>query len=717
MIKPSSHSAHLSFSPIRHRVRSKLLVHICFVSASAGVASKMLLLLLAVVLTAAWSATANAQTEFGIATSEENLEAKYKKELDHWMLAAYEGDRDAQFKVGVLFTNDQFSEPDYEQAVYWYKQAAHQGHPLAQYNLGHQYLTGQGVNKNENEAVSWWLKAAKQDHPLAQFNIGRATYLGIGLEKDEKEAKRWFERATANGEPKSAAILVELGWDENLDKLLAQAREKANREAAQADLASALASNKPNRADESSDFVSRVTPAESLAQTTTSNASTNNNAVSNNAPTPQTKLESSSEPKQQIAVSENPARDRASDVPVTEREIVAKLPDDVKNKAKEASSGSRLSKLSDTPKTIAKSPNDNPVVSRNQSAASQPKPAPSQVQPTSTSKAVVRQEQSESSTPASTTSESAIGTEFSAPKRSASKPPVTRSVALYSNPGVRSVLIALTKDVRQLNVVKRDNDWTIVTHNNGFPVWVHQDFLELTDDIGTIKGTNVRARSVPIVADETFLDLFKLNETVSVLGKRKGWYRVTSPRRFKAWVKTSELSALESRNGQVAKAKPQTQVNPQAKTPTAPPSRKPATTSSSVSSGPINPFTPSLPEDANEHHDWLFSQQPLHFTIQLASFDEPAGVVAFLDRLSFSSDPRLHQLEAISRGRFWTYFVYGSFSDKATAEATKASIKQNQGLVRIFGKLQKSRCLSWYLSDAQTPELSQYCTNIDFQPK
>ena len=376
-----------------------------------------------------------------------------------------------------------------------------------------------------------------------------------------------------------------------------------------------------------------------------------------------------------------------------------------------------MSKLSDTPKTIAKSPNDNPVVSRNQSAASQPKPAPSQVQPTSTSKAVVRQEQSESSTPASTTSESAIGTEFSAPKRSASKPPATRSVALYSNPGVRSVLIALTKDVRQLNVVKRDNDWTIVTHNNGFPVWVHQDFLELTDDIGTIKGTNVRARSVPIVADETFLDLFKLNETVSVLGNRKGWYRVTSPRRFKAWVKTSELSALESRNGQVAKAKPQTQVKRQAKTPTAPPSRKPATTSSSVSSGPINPFTPSLRENANEHHDWLFSQQPLHFTIQLASFDEPAGVVAFLDRLSFSSDPRLHQLEAISRGRFWTYFVYGSFSDKATAEATKASIKQNQGLVRIFGKLQKSRCLSWYLSDAQTPELSQYCTNIDFQPK
>ena len=68
------------------------------------------------------------------------------------MLAAYEGDRDAQFKVGVLFTNDQFSEPDYEQAVYWYKQAARQGHPLAQYNLGHQYLPDKVLTKTKRSS-------------------------------------------------------------------------------------------------------------------------------------------------------------------------------------------------------------------------------------------------------------------------------------------------------------------------------------------------------------------------------------------------------------------------------------------------------------------------------------------------------------------------------------------------------------------------------------
>ena len=141
-----------------------------------------------------------------------SIEQEYQAELEKWMLRAYEGDRDAQFRVGVLNTNSQFNPPDYEQAVYWYKQAARQGHALAQYNLGHQYLTGVGVKPNQSTAMSWWLKAAKQDHALAQFNIGRAYYLGIGLEENHTLSRKWFERAAANNEPKSIDILQQLDW-------------------------------------------------------------------------------------------------------------------------------------------------------------------------------------------------------------------------------------------------------------------------------------------------------------------------------------------------------------------------------------------------------------------------------------------------------------------------------------------------------------------------
>ena len=124
---------------------------------------------------------ANAQTDFDIKSDSRDLKSEFQKELDKWMLRSYEGDRDAQFKVGVLFANDQFGPPDYEQAAYWYRQAARQGHPLAQYNLGHQFLTGNGVKRDEEAAMQRWLKAAEQKHALAQWNVGRPYYLGIGL--------------------------------------------------------------------------------------------------------------------------------------------------------------------------------------------------------------------------------------------------------------------------------------------------------------------------------------------------------------------------------------------------------------------------------------------------------------------------------------------------------------------------------------------------------
>jgi septal ring-binding cell division protein DamX len=147
-----------------------------------------------------------------VSPTTESLEQQYLNELDRWMLQAYEGDRDAQFIVGVLFSNNQFNSADYEQSVYWYKQAARQGHALSQYNLGHQYLTGLGVKRSESDAMNWWLKAAEQDHPLAQFNVGRGYYLAIGLNEDHSQSEYWFKRAANNNEPKSIEILEQLGW-------------------------------------------------------------------------------------------------------------------------------------------------------------------------------------------------------------------------------------------------------------------------------------------------------------------------------------------------------------------------------------------------------------------------------------------------------------------------------------------------------------------------
>jgi len=436
-----------------------------------------------------WAVNTAAQTEIELQSSNSDLESEYQKELDKWMLQAYEGDRDAQFRVGVLFTNDQFQSPDYEQAVYWYKQAARQGHTLAQYNLGHQYLTGVGVKRNETTAMSWWLKAAEQEHALAQFNVGRAYYLGIGLKEDHDQSRLWFERAARNSEPKSIDILEQLGWA------------------------------KPGQYAVKQD-------------------------------------DETSEPTQ-------------ASLPTKELEIPAK--------------------------EIASTP-------------------PDQTTTQSTAAVLPRDE------------------------------PSARPIAIYTDPDIRSVLIAIVDDREELELVSQDDVWTIVTSEQGFPVWIHSRFIVVADDIGTITATNVNARSVPIITNGTIVGQVDKGETMAVLDSRDNWFRVVSPKSFQAWVKTSEFDAAPT------VSEPE-QVTLQAEVQTPVASSEPAY---------------SKTEFANDN-EWLFKQPAENYTLQLASFDDPAKIKEFVSREKFVDNPELHRFTASSNSIEWTYFLYGSYQDSTEA--------------------------------------------------
>jgi len=476
----------------------------------------------------------DAQTPSAVApTSRQALEVDYQAELDKWMLQAYEGDRDAQFKVGALFTNDQFQTADMEQAVYWYKQAARQGHALAQYNLGHQYLTGVGVKRNEAEAMKWWLKAAEQGHPLAQFNIGRAYYLGIGLDEDHSQSKLWFRRAAKNNEPKSIDILKQLNWA--TDEAVALTSDT---------------SSKPSSQDTKL----------SLEQL----------AGQSNSQTPTTPLQQ------------------------TETEAEA-----------------------DT-------------------------------------------------TPALKEAEDAL--------QAPSTP-----IAVYTNPAKRSVLIAILDIRNQLVSASSTPEWTKVTNPNGFPVWVHQDFIEVADDIGMISGNAVNARSVPLITNGSIVGQLNDGETLAVLDKRNDWYRVRSPNRFYAWVKTDDFQAKAQ-----AESEP---IN--------------TSTSNVVSAETAKRFN---------DNDWLFSQTSDNYTLQLASFDDPAKVAEFRSRKKFANNLKLHEFTSSSKGKKWTYFAYGSYPNSDEAKQAREQIGQKLAWIRSFGKLQQNRCIAWKKQIPAPKELNKYCS-------
>ena len=505
------------------------------------------------------SIPANAQTEFKTLNDSDHLQQDYFQELDKWMLRAYEGNRDAQFKVGVLFSNEQFDQPKAEQAVYWYKQAARQGHILAQYNLGHHLLTGNGVEKDERAAIDWWKQAAQEDHALAQFNVGRAYYLGIGVEKDHNQSRYWFSRAAQNKEEKSIEVLQQLGWEIDLNS---------------------------NGGIPSTSVADDTIAATSEVQSTD---------VEN------TEVESIETGSQQIIETEPEPETIAT---TGQQVISATLTDDL-------------------------------------------------VQQTSSS-----------------------------------------SVALYTDPDIRSVLITILQDRDSLSVIDNNEDWVSVRNSSGFPIWVYSDYLKIESDNAIVLGNNVNARAVPLISKGTIVGKLNSGDKLTIIDQQNEWYRVTSPSSFTAWVKREDYyrSTENSDDANNLAGSSTSQQN-----------------SNTISADTAEKDDSIIIED-NSDNAWLFSQGKDSYTLQLASFDDEQLVNEFLSNSKLRDDVNLHRFTAASKEITWTYFLYGSYDSKSEAEKVQKSIEQNRAWVRRIGQLQENRCLSWKTKVPAPSELNQYCS-------
>lgn len=565
-----------------------------------------LLIILLVLCTPLAVSHANNQTDTQQATTVD--QQSYRDELDKWMLRAYEGDRDAQFKVGVLFTNDQLAAPDFEQAVYWYKQAARQGHVLAQYNLGHQYLTGAGVEQSNTQAMQWWLQAAKQNHPLAQFNIGRAYYLGIGLAEDHSQSKYWFQRAAANDEPKSIDILNQLGWSTS-------------------GATSAIETEQTNSNDS---LASKIVP---------------------------------------IDEGSNAAQEPSNPEVIQD----AQIQDTIGDAASSASSSEPIEEQTDHSDSGVAEPIE-PIAETEQ------------VSPTTQTRTEPQQQTLEQ-----------------------------HAIALYTNPKVRSVLIAILPQRDTLTEISRDDEWAIVSSTEGFPVWVHGDYLDVIDGVGRLTGQSVNARSVPIVTNGTVVGKLNKDELVAVISKRNEWYRITAPERFKAWVKTSELDQPKTSLANIEQTPEASQqadlpsepaIQAQIQTPDTQTTEAQAT---QTALAPIESAGGTITQGQSED-DWLFGQSPEHYTLQLASFDNDAKVQEFSSRAKFANNPNLHSFIANGKDMQWTYFLYGSYPNRSAAEAAKKQIDQKLAWIRTFGRLQQNRCVAWKTQLPTPPELNRYCS-------
>ena len=85
-----------------------------------------------------------------------------EKAAEDLLLAADQGDADAQYNLGWMYYNGDGVTQDYTEALKLYRLAADQGNAFAQGNLGWMYEYGQGVTQDYAEASKWYRLSADQ---------------------------------------------------------------------------------------------------------------------------------------------------------------------------------------------------------------------------------------------------------------------------------------------------------------------------------------------------------------------------------------------------------------------------------------------------------------------------------------------------------------------------------------------------------------------------
>jgi TPR repeat protein len=142
-------------------------------------------------------------------TSDVKLFYSTPEQLSEWEIKAKQGDREAQFNVGLFYYYGKkgFKEKDEIEAFNLFNESAKQGFIDAEFYLGLCYSHGHGVTENKIEGLKWYRKAADKGHAGAQFCVGRSYEEGLGVAKDSTQSIKWYHIAAAHGDARGLFIL------------------------------------------------------------------------------------------------------------------------------------------------------------------------------------------------------------------------------------------------------------------------------------------------------------------------------------------------------------------------------------------------------------------------------------------------------------------------------------------------------------------------------
>jgi hypothetical protein len=123
------------------------------------------------------------------------------------LIAAREGDPDAQALLGQILLDGRGIEQDQALALRWFDIAARRGHVMARNMLGRCHEQGWGCPADARVAAAHYRQAAEAGQDWAMYNYANLLATGRGVVEDQMQALQLYRRAAELGHAKSMNLL------------------------------------------------------------------------------------------------------------------------------------------------------------------------------------------------------------------------------------------------------------------------------------------------------------------------------------------------------------------------------------------------------------------------------------------------------------------------------------------------------------------------------
>ena len=158
---------------------------------------------------------------------DEGQENVYKS-IDYFKSAANYGHVEAQYYLGIIYSEDKIVKRNIDEAIKYFSLASAQNHPEAQYRLGMIYYNGNYVQRNIEKAIYNLLMAADRNHSESQYQLGMIYYENQNLEDSIYKSIHYLLLSAKQNNERSKEKLDEIIEKVHLNELIPSTIEKVS---------------------------------------------------------------------------------------------------------------------------------------------------------------------------------------------------------------------------------------------------------------------------------------------------------------------------------------------------------------------------------------------------------------------------------------------------------------------------------------------------------